>query len=364
MNKKPKLLKTPPGSRPFYKKEALFRNMIEKKLSEYFTNWGFFPLEPPMIDYFDIYSKILNDEQKKNCLRFVNRDGELVLLRNDITLFSAKLIAARLKKENTSLRYYYSDQIIRYAKSGTPQEFYQIGCEIVENDFSYQEIEILCILLESLTRLDIESSILHIGDISFYQKLLFPHVQREEFDEIITAIRLKDKDKLENIIYETKLKQSVINDCIKASNFIGNISELKKVKFSPDAEQALIHLKEIGMVLESLGYEDKIILDLSELPKFDYYNGIYFNLYAGGIETPIASGGRYDLLFKKLGLSKKAVGFSYWLYPLEKLLSKNRTYKERSHEVIVLKNDPLITFEKAIQMIRNNKKIIMEYKDE
>lgn len=364
MNKKSKLLKTPPGSRPFYKKEALFRNMIEKKLSEYFTNWGFFPLEPPMIDYFDIYSKILNDEQKKNCLRFIDRDGELVLLRNDITLFSAKLIAARLKKENTSLRYYYSDQIIRYAKSGTPQEFYQIGCEIVENDFSYQEIEILCILLESLSLLDIQSSILHIGDISFYQKLLLPNIQNDEFEEIINAIRLKDKDKLVSIIYETKLKQSVINDCIKASNFIGNINELKKLKFSPEAEQALIHLKEIGMVLESLGYENNVILDLSELPKLDYYNGIYFSLYAEGIETPVASGGRYDVLFKKLGLSKKAVGFSYWLYPLEKLLSKKRKYEERSQEKIILRDDPLSTFEKAIRMIRNNKKIIMEYDHE
>lgn len=360
MNKEAKLLNTPPGSKPFYKKEARFRNFIEKKLTGYFEKWDFSPFEPPIIDYFDVYSDVLNSGQKKSCIRFVDRDGELILLRNDITLFAAKLVAARLKQTDVTLRYYYSDQIIRCEKSGSPQEYYQIGCEIVGNNFNYQELEILCILLESLELLEIEDSALHIGDISFYRSLLLPHISEDDFMQILEYIRFRDS-KLVDFLNNAGLPKTAVDDCIKAAGFIGSLEDLLKIDFSEPAKNALKNLIEKGTILKQLGHTTQIIFDLSELSGFNYYNGITFNLYAQGIEVPIASGGRYDLLFEKLGLSKNAVGFSFWLYPLEKLLSRKLKHEETDISKITVGNDPANSLKQAITQVRNDEKISLEY---
>jgi len=42
MQKRLKFLNTPPGSKPFYIEEAIFRNSIEKTLGSFFEKCGFF----------------------------------------------------------------------------------------------------------------------------------------------------------------------------------------------------------------------------------------------------------------------------------------------------------------------------------
>ncbi|HOV14095.1 MAG TPA: ATP phosphoribosyltransferase regulatory subunit [Spirochaetota bacterium] len=359
MDKKIKFLHTPPGSKPFYKEEALFRNLIEKKLSSFFEKWSFFPIETPIIDYFDVYSDILSDDIKKGSVKFVDRDGEIILLRNDITLFAAKLVAGRVSNDKSTLKYYYSDSIIRKEKSGNPEEYYQIGCEIVGNDFTYQEIEIFSLLLESLNELEIKDTTLHIGDISFYQNLL-DDLPKEDLEEILNCIRLHDKRSLTELLDKLVIDDGIKKDCLVASKFIGNLSDLQKLDFSKKGKDAILRFENIIKILSTLGYGDKIVIDLSELPTLNYYNGLIFHLYSDKVETPIVSGGRYDILFEKLGLNKSAVGFSFWLYPLEKLLSKNYLKKESVLD-ISLKDNVVEDFKKAIEMVKNNKKINISY---
>ena len=113
MDNKKLFLHTPPGSKPFFKEEALFRNNIEKKLFNFFEKCGFFLIETPIIDYFDAYKEFFSAEKSKNCIKFIDREGDIILLRNDITLFAAKMIASRTTDNDNILRYYYSDSIIR-----------------------------------------------------------------------------------------------------------------------------------------------------------------------------------------------------------------------------------------------------------
>ncbi|OHD09602.1 MAG: hypothetical protein A2Y34_15380 [Spirochaetes bacterium GWC1_27_15] len=361
MNKKTKFLHTPPGSKPFYKEEAILRNSIEKTLSNFFEKWGFFPIETPIIDYFDVYSPIFSDELRKNTIKFVDKDGEVILLRNDITLFAAKLIASRIADNNDMLKYYYSDAVMRYEKSDSLHEYYQIGCEIVGDNFTYQEIEVLSILLESLPLLEINDYILHIGDVSFYQNLL-ESLPKENLYKILDAIRLRDKRTLLRLLDENNLSEDIKNDCLLASTFIGSLSELENLGFSQKTKPFLDNLINIGKILYSLGYKEQITFDLSELSKLNYYyNGIIFHLYSKGVETPLVSGGRYDLLFRELGIKKCAVGFSFWLYPLEKLLTGKDFSSKEDVENILIEKSPEQSFKDAIKKVRENKKIDLIY---
>jgi len=365
MQKRLKFLNTPPGSKPFYIEEAIFRNNIEKTLGSFFEKCGFFLIEPPLIDYFEPYYEIFKENDKdKSCIRFVNRDGDIVFLRNDITLFASKLIASRSSEKSKILRYYYSDSIIRSTKSFELEEYYQIGCEIVSSklnsDFTSEEIKILLILIESLDLLGIKDFLLHIGDISFYQKIL-GNIEENDLSEILKFIRIRDFLKLEKRLKDLKIEPKDIEDCIKVAQFIGNLKELENITISEKNKKSLQVLINIGKRLYNLGYDQKIIFDMSELPYFSYYNGIIFHVYSKNVEVPIASGGRYDLLFDKLGVRKKAIGFSFWLYPLEKILSKNFKINSENKEVIKVDSDSDNDFALAIKKIKD-KAIYIQYK--
>lgn len=360
MRKKTQLLHTPPGSKPLYKEEALFRHTIEKKLCSYFEKWNFFPVETPMIDYFDVYAEFLTERQKRGSLRFVNRDGDLVILRNDITLFAAKALAARVTKLETTLKYYYSGQIVRCRAKDAPEEYYQIGCEIVGSAFTYEEIEILSILIESALDLGVTDFSLHIGDISLFDHL-FERLTTEKKEEILGYIRVRDITRLRTALETVPLADNVKADCIKIASFIGSIDEFLALQLSDAGVNAAGRLKEIALQLKELGYADRVVVDLSELSELDYYNGIIFHLYAEGVEAPIASGGRYDHLFKELGLKKDAVGFSYWIYPVEKIL--NGTFEEVKdwQDIKIDKGNFGKAFKEGITAVRNGVKINLKY---
>ncbi len=360
MKKNNLFLHTPPGTKPLYMEEALLRNTIERRLCSYFECWNYKPVEPPMIDYFDIYTPFLTERQQKGSIRFVDRDGNLVLLRNDITLFAAKALAVRMgsRFSDERFKYYYCGQIMRSREKDAPEEYYQIGCEIVSKHFTHEEFEILCLLLESAKHLGITDFRLHIGDISFYNALLDNCSERAE---ILTAVRKCDLPLLQELVNNAVLSDDIKNDLLTCAHFMGNTSELKSVSLSSAGKKALEPLLHLVSSLEKAGYGEYITMDLSELPDLDYYNGIVFNMYASGAEMPLVSGGRYDLLFKELGQEKSAVGFSYWLYPLEKVLHEKLDTDEHCEDVKISKNNFVDDFRKAIKEIAAGKKVQLNY---
>ncbi len=361
MEKKRRFLNTPSGTKPFYMSESLFRSEIVKLLSDYFSRWGFVPITPPIIDYYDIYENLLSDDLLKGSLKFVDRNGDVILLRNDIALFCAKLVASRLSSNNSMFRYFYSDTIIRGENNNLPEEYYQIGCELVGEEFSCQEIELITILLESAKCLNINDSVLHIGDISFY-KMLLKDIDDISRSDILEAIRNRDKAGLKQLLDAINIEENIKKDCLLASTFIGTFREMLKLPFSDKGKEALSNIKNIGSVVTKIYENDEIIFDLSELSKLKYYDGIVFKLYSKVSGTVVASGGRYDLVYKKLGMDKKSVGFSYYLQQLEKILDFNSFIKEKSVEKIGLdKSDIKKTFVDSIEKVKSNKNIEIVY---
>lgn len=360
MKKNNLFLHTPPGTKPLYPEEALLRNTIERKLCSYFECWDYKPVEPPMIDYFDMYTPFLTERQQKGSIRFVDRDGNLVLLRNDITLFAAKALAVRMGSRffDERFKYYYCGQIMRSREKDAPEEYYQIGCEIVSKQFTHEEFEILCLLLESAKYLGIEDFRLHIGDISFYNALLGNYSKRAE---ILTAVRKCDLPLLQELVDNANFSDEIKSDLLLCAHFMGSTKELKSLGLSSVGKKALEPLLHLVSSLEKAGYGEYLTIDLSELPDLDYYNGIVFNMYASGAEMPLVSGGRYDLLFKELGQEKSAVGFSYWLYPLEKVLHEKLNIEEQSESVKISKNNFVDDFQTAIKKIASGKKVRLNY---
>lgn len=58
------------------------------------------------------------------------------------------------------------------------------------------------------------------------------------------------------------------------------------------------------------GYADRIIIDMGIVQRIEYYTGLVFKGYIGGIGAPVLSGGRYDQLYSGFGRERTACGFA------------------------------------------------------
>lgn len=336
---KEKLLKTPQGAESIFMEEAYKHLKINEEINDIYTRWGFLPIKTPVFDYYETYEKLLSQNSKKNCFRLMDRDGELLLLRNDITLFLARQLGRVLHNDNRSFRVHYSDSILRHQSEIdiSSNEFFQTGAEIVGVPGLNGDLEAITLLHNIIYKLDIPSTKIHIGSRAILDKIV-ETLTIDSSEKLLELINLRDERSLAKF-FENYTNSNLAISITKLFLFIGTVSEfksfisnnsaIKELKIKDEAN----YLKEIGETLDSLNLADDIRFDLSEVASRDYYTGIVFKAYTKNIDSAIASGGRYDDLIKTFGKSVPSVGFSILLRKVEPIITDNRFYPPKAQDV-------------------------------
>lgn len=70
----------------------------------------------------------------------------------------------------------------------------------------------------------------------------------------------------------------------------------------------------------------RINLDFSVVNDMGYYNGLIFSGFVDGIASSVLSGGRYDLLMRRMGRRSQAIGFAVYLDQLERFYARREAY--------------------------------------
>ena len=81
----------------------------------------------------------------------------------------------------------------------------------------------------------------------------------------------------------------------------------------------MLSLKQLEIITNALGENEKIHIDFSVTGNMNYYNGIVFKGFISGIPDGVLTGGQYDKLMKKMGRRSGAVGFAVYLDLLERM---------------------------------------------
>ena len=90
------------------------------------------------------------------------------------------------------------------------------------------------------------------------------------------------------------------------------LSDASKLFSEKELKEPLNYLIEMIQLFDSMGLSDNLLLDLAVVNEFDYYTGLVFKGYAGGLGQEVLSGGRYDTLYGDYGLSIPATGFAVY----------------------------------------------------
>lgn len=319
-----KKLHIPQGTESFFLDEAYRHRKITRELENLFQSWGYLPIHTPVFDFFDVYQPLLDNARVEQSYRMLDRDGEILMLRSDITLFLARQMGLLMKNRDDIVRVYYSDSILRHQDDEdiTSNEFFQSGCELIGQTGRDADKEILILLCETLDTLSIEEYRLHLGSRSLFNKIFNNASHHREAE---TLIQHRNKQAVKELLTSecsSAEEASFLCDMIffigTADKFLVYTLEWPE-KWRHYFSDEINELTELSATLKKWGYGDTLRIDLSETGAQPYYSGIVFQAYSPRLGRAFASGGRYNNLLESFGENRPAAGFSLLQRQIERI---------------------------------------------
>lgn len=318
------LTQIPLGTQILFGEGARQRRRLEQLIYSVFDRWEYQEIIPPIIDYYDVFSKGMGAESEDSIYRFVDREGNLLALRPEFTSLVAKTVATRLQDWPKPLRLCYSGDVLRSEtpRGGRQREFVQLGIENIGGERVACDAEVVQVAMESLQRVGIKRFQFNLGDIGFFAGLV-EHICLSDQDliKIKKLIDLKDSIGLQNEMERFQLSTQQRKALYSLLHLTGNSQTIDSARRLVSNEQSLLALDNLAALYRELQRQKlakHITIDLSEVRGLDYYTGIIFKIYVPGLGFEIGSGGRYDNLLKNFGCDLPSVGFTFFL---ERLMS-------------------------------------------
>ena len=350
---------------PALDRSVSLRRQVTAQAMRAFGGWGYREIQIPLLEHFDALKQGLDEDQIARSFRFVDRAGNLMVLRPDVTPAVAKTYAYQLRGLPLPLRVSYANKVVRIERAfGAAQvESYQLGAELIGRKGLVADVEVLLIVLEVLERLGLRRFHINLGDHKLAQLLLSasgaPRRIRAEVEE---AILSRDPDEVRRILQDLGTRSQYVEAISVLAGLEGGLQQLdvieKTLKGDQKLKDRINYLRDVERTVDELGYGTRVRIDLGEIDGPGYYTGVGFSVVSEGASRRIARGGRYDGLIGQFGAATPAVGFSFSLETLVELLHPKMsrgTKRRRDHEVVpVSEDDPAKGFEDALERRRNN----------
>ncbi len=305
--------KLPSGVRDVLPSECRALNAAEERLQKKFSEAGFCFVRTAGLEYFDTFSKIESAIEQSKMFKMTDKDGNLIVLRPDMTLACARIAATKLHQERAKLCYF--SNIYDFSAGGSSErEVAQAGVEIFGEKGAFSDAYAVAFAAECLREIGLKDFIIDIGHVGFYKGLLEGSGLSEgAAEEIRGYINAKDALNTEIALKNYGASQQAQAALLALPSLFGDASvldEAAKLTDNPLALGALAHLKEVYAYLIEMGEEKYVSFDLGTVKSLAYYSGMVFTGLAEGVGAPVLSGGRYDGLCAQFGKNLAAVGFA------------------------------------------------------
>ena len=121
--------KLPAGVRDILPEESARLDKIEEALRKKFAQKGFRTVRTAGLEYYDTFACIQSPVPQANMFKMTDKDGNLIVLRPDMTLACARIAATKLREDRARLCYF--SNIYNFAAGGnSDREVAQAGVEI------------------------------------------------------------------------------------------------------------------------------------------------------------------------------------------------------------------------------------------
>ncbi len=335
---KNQLLHTPEGVRDIYNLECERKLDIQNRLHSLIKTFGYHDIQTPTFEFFDIFNKERGSVVSKEMFKFIDREGNTLVLRPDITPSIARCAAKYYMDEAMPLRFCYTGNtfINNSSYQGRLKETTQLGCELVGDNTAAADGEMIAIIIQCMLAAGLTEFQVEVGEVDFFKGLM------EEAgigDEIESQIRdLMEKKNffgVEEILDEAGIQADIKERILKLQELFGSVeklSEAKSLTTNARSLQAVDRLETIYEILCAYHLENYVTFELGMLGKYKYYTGVIFKAYTYGTGELIVTGGRYDSLLEQFGKHAASIGFAINIDQLMIALSRQKLLPEKNAE--------------------------------
>ena len=331
------------GGYDFLPREQIIRNYINNTLKETFAEYGYLPIETPILCYYDILAGKYdeNNDILKEIYKLKDQGNRSLGLRYDLTVPFAKFIALNKNELKLPFKRYEINKVFRDGpvKVGRDREFTQCDVDVVGLTGQLIEAELLSLYIKAFTKLNININIKYNSRNLMRGLIKSCNIKEELISKVITIIDKIDKLSKEEFITElTNLNISLnqANQILDIFNY--SLEDLNKIYKNNEIEEITIGLQELNQLeeyLSKLNITSYCTFQPSLARGQDYYTGNVFEVYesTGKLNCAIGGGGRYDQMitdFINDGNIYPAVGISFGLTSIFELLKDNQTLTNTS----------------------------------
>jgi ATP phosphoribosyltransferase regulatory subunit len=300
------VLPIPSGTRDVLPDEMRELRAITDALRGVFDAAGYGEVATPALEEESVLA-LAGIADQFSTYRLFDEAGHVLVLRSDMTVPIARVVATRFADAPPPLRLAYVASAYRGVRSGRGQqrELLQAGIELVgvpRPDGTVEALTVLCRALEAVGLRDFRVA---LGSARLLPSLLAAYeVPAAAHERLLRALVDRDFVALEVALRGIDLGAEARDALLEVPRLRGGAAVLDRV---PPGD-ALDGLRAVHERLPA-AVAERIVFDLGLVRKLDYYTGAVFEVLDPALGAPLGRGGRYDELLGRFGRDLPAVGF-------------------------------------------------------
>ena len=306
----------PSGTRDVLPDEMRELRAMTDRIRAVFERAGYGEVYTPALEYEDTFTR--EDRQPTHTHAWANRpayrvfdeQGNVLILRPDMTIPIARVVATRYAHAEPPFRFCYFAHAYRGVRPqrGQSRELLQAGVELIGSPAPDGTAEILELLCAALDAAGLENYRVGVGDASLYPELLAGfEIGPDASEQMLAALARGDFVEVQREIGQLGLPAADAELLLRVPRIRGGAEVLAGL---PGAlERAAAGMRSLHQRLRP-EVAERVIFDLGLVRSLGYYTGAVFQVYDPAHGVPIGGGGRYDELLGAFGRALPAVGFA------------------------------------------------------
>jgi ATP phosphoribosyltransferase regulatory subunit len=299
----------PSGTRDVLPDETREVRAITDTLRRVFEQNGYGEVYTPALEYESVLARA-DMAEAQPAYRVFDETGAVLVLRSDMTVPIARVVATRYPHSEPPLRFCYFAHCYRGVRPqrGHPRELLQAGIELIGAPAPQGTAEAITLLCHALDAVELKDYRIGLGDASLFPALMASlNVAVEARPLLLERLVSRDFVGLEQSLAESGVSGEAAALLLDVPQRRGGPEVLTDI---PTAAHApAMGLRDVHELLEP-AVAARVIFDLGLVRNIGYYTGAVFDVYDPALGAPIGGGGRYDELLGRFGRSLPAVGFA------------------------------------------------------
>lgn len=306
------------GTKDWRGGEVVLRQRIIATATKVFEQFGFEPLETPIIELWEVLKGKYGEEGSK-LTYYLTKGGDELGLRYDHTVPLARAVAQYANEMVFPYRRYAIGPVFRAdtPQKGRYRQFTQIDFDVIGVAQSVADAEVVAVSYSVLSKLGFTDFEIQICDRSLLDGMA-QSLGAKTKDETLAILRSWDKiektdrEQIAKELEQAKLSTAQINQFNKVTDALlalkgsstETLAELAKMFTGyPNAEKGIATLGKLVSYLRNFGVPKTAYRICPTLARgLDYYTGPVFETVVkkAGVGS-ITGGGRFDNLIQELG---------------------------------------------------------------